>query len=79
MPVVTLIRPMLLNEGDGFLRRYGVGQYFLGSEAWSAYVMAHCANGRPENDDVQITDPGPPTKLFGLAGEPLANTTWPPA
>jgi hypothetical protein len=37
-------------------------------------AMTHCANGRPKNNDVRITDPGPPATLIGLAGEPLAST-----
>jgi hypothetical protein len=74
MPVCTLIRPMLYNEGGGCLRRYGIGQYWFGSEAWSSFVTSIAATASRKT--MTCTDPGPPATLIGLAGESLANT-WP--
>lgn len=52
---------MRLNIAGGFIREYGVGQYwFEGGDAYNQYVMAHCRNGRPENDDVRMSEAGPP-------------------
>ena len=51
---------MRLNVAGGFIREYGVGQYWFENEAYSAYIMGHCRNGRPENDDVRLSEPGPP-------------------
>lgn len=64
MPVVTLVKPMRLQQPGGSIYQYGVGQYwFDGLSGYDWYVMAHTANGRPELDSVRITDPGPPVVL----------------
>jgi hypothetical protein len=61
MPVVTLVKPMRYHHWAGGITQYGVGQYwFEGRDAYNWYVMLHSRDGRPENDDVRITDPGPP-------------------
>ena len=76
MPVVTLTRPMNINVGGGCFERYGIGQYvFDQSRAFSPYVLAHTANGRPESDDTLLTDPGPPALL--LTCPPVSSWRWP--
>jgi hypothetical protein len=68
-----LIEPMILNEGNGQLRQYGRGEYWFDSAtAYGWWVMAHCRDGKPENDDVVYSRPGPPVKrLPSLTGPTL--------
>jgi|HubBroStandDraft_2_1064218.scaffolds.fasta_scaffold1170271_2 hypothetical protein len=67
MPVCTLVKPMRPNTGyDLGPLQHGEGRYwFQGLAAYHWYVLLHCRDGRPENDDVRITDPGPPVVVIG--------------
>ena len=76
MPVGRVVTPFLLSRGgNGLYYHFGVGEFmFDQGEAHNAYIRAHLANGRCENDAVPLTNPGKCTLLT----VPPASTWSPP-